>query len=111
MNAFLQKQKERDQRYFDAGVDHGVQRTIDDLTMVLRDMGWGRTRIKRVLTAIDEKDKKYKLAYADHKEADLYQEKMDSELREVYGDDLVPFSERQEYVAQHSYNKPRKGWV
>ena len=39
------------------------------------------------------------------------QEARDRLLREIWGDDLIPFNERYDTVKTIKYNKPKKGWV
>lgn len=116
-NAYLDKKKEREQTLLDIGVTCGKQQIVDYLTIVLRDpviMGkdtFGSERIEKVLVRLMQLDDEFRGAYTIDKEADYLQEKLDQKLRELYGDGLIPFSERQPYVKQMGYKKSRKGWV
>jgi hypothetical protein len=49
-------------------------------------------------------------AFSDSVEADYLQEEMDGVLREIFGDELIPFAERYPIVKQYGYLKARKGW-
>lgn len=113
--SYLAKRAARDKALLDIGADFGAQKVIDYLTLVLRDPAYvgqgifGRERIDLVIAGIHNYDKEFAEAYTTKVEADVLQDKLDRLLREVYGDELVPFTERQPYVKQLTY-KPRKEW-
>ena len=115
-NAYLDKKEKREQTLLDIGLTCGKQQMVDYITCVLRNplyVGtdiFGRGRIDKVLAGLMDYDKKYKKAYTLDKEADVAQQHLDGELRQVYGDDLVPFEERQPDVKILGYEKSRKGW-
>lgn len=108
-NSYLEKKQAREQMLLEIGVNSGAQRCIDYLTLVLRDqryMGqdiFGRERIDRVMAGIAACDKEFAAAYTVDPEADVAQDRLDRCLREVYGDELVPFQERQPYIKQLGY--------
>lgn len=116
-NDFLKKRDERDRRYYEAGMQMGIQLVHDFMQMALRDpeaVGkdvFGRSRIEKLFKRVSEYDHHFHLAFTDHVEADKIQEEMDSVLREIYGDELVPFNERYPYAKTYGYTKARKGWV
>lgn len=116
-SGYLAKQQEKEKALIEAGIACGKQQVADYLVLVLRDptyMGkdtFGRERIDKVMAGILHYDKLFEKAYTLDKEADVAQEKLDDALREVYGDEFIPFSERQPDVLQPKYNKSRKGWV
>lgn len=116
-NGYLEKKAVRDQALIEAGVQCGKQQMVDYLTLVLRDPVYvgkdifGRERIEKVIAGLYHYEKKYQNAYTKHKEADVAQEHLDDELREVWGDNLVPFAERQPDVLMPKYDKKKKGWV
>ena len=116
-NGYLEKKAVREQTLLDIGVQCGKQQIVDYIACVLRNPKYvgkdifGRDRLDMVMVGLEEYDKKYSGAYTTDKEADVKQEHLDDELREAYGDELVPFAERQPYVIQMNYNKARKGWV
>ena len=115
-NAYVAKQFAVKQALVDAGVASGKQRMVDYMTIALRDPAivgkdiWGRGRIDKLFAELEALDKEYAEAYTTGKEADHLQDKLDRKLREVYGDDLVPFSVRQPDIMQPGYEKSRKGW-
>ena len=39
------------------------------------------------------------------------QEKLDANIREIFGNDALPFAERYHRFKTVSYKKPKKGWV
>ena len=116
-NAYLDKKAAREQALLDAGMSCGKQQMVDYITLVLRDPDYigkdvfGRERIEKVLAGLEYYDRLYKDAYTVKKEADVWQERLDKKLREVYGDDLVPFAQRQPDILMPNYNKKKKGWV
>lgn len=116
-NAYLSKKRVEKQVLLDIGAEFGAQKVIDYLTLVLRDPEYvgsdifGRERIDRVISGIAAYDKEFARAYdAKDTEADVFQERLDRLLREVYEEELVPFAERQPHILKPSY-KPRKEWV
>ena len=118
-NGYLEKKAYREKALLDIGVDSGAQRIIDYLQVVLHDpkvMGgqkniFGPKKLRRILAAIDERDKYYAKAYTLDKEADKLQEELDQELRDIWGEEAYPFDERQPYIKKPEYKKTMKGWV
>lgn len=116
-NAFLKKQKQRDRDFFAAGLRVGMQIASDYITLALREPEimkkdiFGRERIEKVLNHAMKLDDHFWVAFGQDVEADYVQEELDAKLREVYGDDLIPFAERYPQVRQMGYQKARKGWV
>lgn len=116
-NGYLEKKQAVQQALLDAGMACGKQQIVDYLTIALRDPAvvgkdtWGRERIDKLFAALEALDKEYADAYTTKKEADYLQDKLDRKLREVYGDDLVPFAIRQPDVKQPGYGKSKKGWT
>ena len=116
-NKYIKDRKEIYKNGFAAGMRVGMQVASDYLTISLRDpkivggTPFGRERIERLMLNSMELDDHFWVAFSDEVEADYRQEEMDAKLREVYGDDLIPFAERYPNVKQYGYKKPRKGWV
>ncbi len=118
-NAYLEKKAYREKALLDIGVDSGAQRIIDYLQIVLHDekvMGgkknvFGRKKLLRILQAIEERDKYYANAYTLKKDADTLQEELDKELRDIWDEAALTFTERQPYIKQPEYKKAMKGWV
>ena len=117
-NAYLEKKAYREKALLDIGIDCGAQRIIDYLQCVLHDpevMGsknvLGPDRLRKVLAAIDERDKYYADAYTTKKNSDKLQEELDKELRDIWGAEAYSFDERQPYIKKPEYKKAMKGWV
>ena len=116
-NGYLEKKAYREKALLDIGVDSGAQRIIDYLQCVLHDpevMGkdvFGPSRLRKVLDAIDKRDKYYAKAYTLDKEADKLQAELDAEIRDIWGEEAYSFDERQPYIKKPEYRKTMKGWV
>lgn len=112
----MKQKKLKEQIILDIGFNSGVQWMVDMLQCVLHDKringdAFGEERITRVLAGVHERDRLYHEALSEGKEADVKQDQLDRELRDIYGDRLVPFSERHSYMKQTSYKKAKKGWT
>ena len=70
----------------------------------------GRNTFEKIDENTVRLDEHFSGAFTDDVEADYLQEELDGVLREIYGNDLIPFSERYPAVKQYSYLKSRKGW-
>ena len=116
-NQYLKDRKKRDQEFFEAGFDVGVQWVTDLLQASLRNekaMGgdvFGLDRTLRLFNQCTEYDLHFSDALTTAKEADVLQEELDGILREIFGEKLIPFRERYPKLKEASYKKPKKGWV
>ena len=116
-NAYIKARDERDRKFFEAGMQMGCQMVHDFVQIALRDsetMGkdtFGVNRLKKVFMKCSDLDDYYHLAFTGHKEADKRQEELDAMLREIWGEDTVPFAERYPFVKKYGYMKQQKGWV
>lgn len=116
-NEFIKKRDERDKKFFNAGMDMGIQMVHDFMEMALRNpkaVGkdvFGRARLEKLYAVCKEYDDYYHLAFTKHVKADKLRQEMDAVLKEIYGDDLVPFERRYPYAVQFGYEKPLKGWA
>ena len=116
-NKYIKDRKEIFNKGFASGFSAGLQVASDYITMSMRDKEvmsgkpFGREKIERIMVNSIKLDDHFWKAFSDDVEADYIQEEMDAKLREVYGDDLIPFRERHPYAHQYGYTKPRKGWV
>lgn len=116
-NDLIKQMKKRERQVFAAGLNMGMQIAADYFQMALREPEvvntdiFGRKRIDRIILKTFELDEYFSPAFSSHVEAERYQEEMDRKLREIYGDDLVPFRERYPYLKDFKYDKPKKGWV
>ena len=117
MANYIQQRYERDRKMLDAGIKLGMQIASDYWQMAMRDpdtMGkdtFSRKRIEKIVAKTMQLDEDFSPAFGDEVDTDYYQEKMDAVLREIWGDDLVPFSERYDRLKKQKYDKPKKGWV
>lgn len=115
-NAYLMKKKAERQAALDIGEEIGMQKMWDYVQICLRDpdiMGkdtFGKDRIVKLYDALKKEVDFYHVCFTDDKEADYFQEKMDAELREIWGDELQPFYERYPYIKKFDYSKARKNW-
>ena len=116
-NDYLAKQRAMQQEFLNVGEQFGIQKMWDYMQIVLRDpnvMGkdtFGPDRLAKIYEGLKAMTDEYHTAFIDHKEADYYQEKLDKQLKEIWGDKLVPFYERYPALKQIKYDKARKGWV
>jgi len=116
-NAYLEKQKQMQQYYFETGEAVGFQRCLDYMQTLLRNPKYvgkdifGRKRWELLYEGLKDCDKQFGEAFTMGVEADYCQEKLDANIREIFGDDTLPFAERYPSFKQCSYSKPRKGWV
>ena len=112
-NAFLAEQRAKQQKCFEAGCDITAQQFFDFLCIVLNDpevMGkdvFGAKRIEKIHNKLKEVDRYYSEAFVNNMDSDYYQEKLDAELRRIFGQ-IQPFRERYPYIKEWDYNKPCK---
>jgi len=112
-NPFLQRQEEIRQASFAAGGETMAQQTWDMICLVLNDpevMGkdtFGAKRLKKLLEAVRQRERQYIKAWISDPESDYYEEKLDTALRDIFGE-IVPFKERYPYLKSQRYDKPYK---
>ena len=115
-NDFLEKQKQRDRKFFEAGMQFGMQLVTDFHQLTLHDksvMGsrvLGRVMLEKVAANCAKLDDHFYNAFSGTVDADYLQEEMDAGLREIFGADLIPCRERYPMMKQFDYTKSRKGW-
>ena len=115
-NDYHQRQRAVHQGFLDAGEQLGMQKMWDYVQIALHDpevMGrdtFGENRLCKLFDALKKIADVYHTAFTPDKEADYYQEKLDAQLREIYGDKALPFYERYPEMKRITYDKPRKGW-
>ena len=116
-NAYLQRRQIEHQTYLDVGEQFGMQKMWDYIQIVLHDpavMGkdtFGEKRLCKIFDAMKVVSSEYHTAFTPDKEADYYQEKLDAQLREIYGGKMIPFYERYPELKRITYDKPKKGWI
>lgn len=115
-NAYLQKKHEEAQYYLNLGEAIATQKMWDIFQIVLHDpavMGkdtFGKTRFARIYKEMKAMVDEYHTAFTSHKEADYYQELLDRQLREIWGDELRTFYERYPDIKKIQYDKARREW-
>ena len=112
-NDFLARQRQREQGVFDAGLRVGRQQICDYITIALRNPTVMRKdtfsgkRIVAVLQEVKRLMEEFSPAFDMCDEADYYQEKLDSLLREAYGveieDGFYGFHDRYDCVKKQDY--------
>ena len=113
-NSYAERVQRAKQAYLDIGLNSGGQITVDMLCVALRDpetMGgdvWGRERIERLVYRMEELKQIFGPAFQPDPEQDYMQAQLDGALREIFGDDLVPFAERHPYIRGIDYTKKRR---
>ena len=116
-NAYMEKQKQMQQYYFEQGEAVGFQRCLDYMQTLLRNPEFvgkdifGRKRWELLYKGLMDCDKTYGEAFTMGVEADYYQEKLDASIREIFGDDALPFADRYPMFKKAKYDKAKKGWV
>lgn len=116
-NAYMKNQQQMQQYYFETGEAVGFQRCLDYMQVLLRNpeyMGkdvFGRKRWERLYKGLMQCDKTFGDAFTQGVNADYCQEKLDANIREIFGEDTLPFEQRYPRFKKVGYNKPKKGWV
>ena len=113
---FLRKQQEAKQLCLDIGMDMGFQKCWDLVQLALRDpevVGkdvFGKGRIKRLYKGLAKKEHDFGGALTGSVDADYLQERLDDNLREIWGPEITVFKDRYPYIKQLDYKKGRKEW-
>ena len=108
---YAEKQQALKRELVNVGIRFGEQRTLDLMEVALHRKGWGYDRINGLLDLMRELDEYYAVAWEMRMESDVYQEKLDNELRSIVGDrqEFIPFEKRYPEVRRLGYKKlPRR---
>lgn len=103
---YIERRDNRVNAYRKAEQDTTIQFMTDMLILTLNDpevMGkdvFGKKRLVRVIKAWGEKWDKYHVALENGVDHDYYQVKLDQALKEILGDDLIPFAERYDWLSE-----------
>lgn len=117
MSDYLKRQQAAFQSGLEIGEQLTTQKMWDYFQIVLRDpkvMGkdtFGPKRLERVFKGLKKAKDEYHIAFTSDKEADYYQEKMDSQLREIWKDKTLSFYDRYPEIKKIRYDKAKKGWL
>jgi hypothetical protein len=116
-NAYMERQKQMQQYYFDQGAAVGFQRCLDYMQALLhnpeyvgRDV-FGRKRWEILYKGLKVCDETFGDAFTMGVNADYCQEKLDTVIRDIFGADALTFAERYPMVKAQRYDKAKKGWV
>ncbi len=113
-NPYLHRQKLMQDKCFEIGIDEGMQIMCDLLDIVLNDkkiMGknvYGKKRLQMLKEQIHQKYTYYAPAWGDGMECDAKQKELDGCLKNIYGEEYNPFSERYPYCKDVDYSKPHR---
>lgn len=108
---YLERQKVMHRELTYIGIRFGEQHILDLVECALHRKGWGYDRITELLKLVDELEEFYAPAFTVSEEADVFQERLDNELRDILKDrqPLVPFPVRYPEIKQLGYTKPHRG--
>lgn len=115
-SAYLKNRQALNQSILDVGMDTGFQKCWDLIQLALRDpefMGkdtFGKKRMKKLYNALVKYERMFGRAWLLEVDSDVLQEKLDVNLKEVWGDEIVVFRDRYPFLKQPGYQKARKGW-
>jgi len=113
---YLDRQKKDRQKFFDAGIDIGMQRMWDYVSLALTNKEvmsthvLNRDRLAKVYLDIKKSADYFEKAFTDDKEADVRQEELDWAIRQIWGEDTDCFKDRYPYIKQQNYNKGKEKW-
>ena len=71
---------------------------------------FGAERLDKIFQALKTVADEYHIAFTNDKEADYYQEMLDRQIRDIWGDKTMPFYERYPELKKVRYDKAMKGW-
>lgn len=97
---FSKSIRDMQDRFFNIGMITGLQMAGDSWGMACRDCGIPKAKIIEIAQLAMEYDQTFGGAIETKKnpEADVLQYKMDTKLKEIYGDLFAPFEERYQYI-------------
>ncbi len=116
---YAERQQAMYRELLNIGIRFGEQRTLDLVEVALHRMGWGLKRINALLDLLRELDEYYASAWESTMESDVFQERLDNELRDIVKDkqEFIPFEKRYPEVRRLGYDKlpkrqaRRKEWA
>lgn len=115
-NQYLARQAAVRQGLLDVGMEIGFQKCWDLVQLALRDPevvgkdSFGKGRLKKLYKSLARFEHKFGGALTGDVDADFLQERLDDNLREIWGDGLHPFKDRYPYIKQLDYKKGKKEW-
>ena len=110
-NKYLEEKSRREQHIFELGEQIGIQKMLDYIYIAMNQLdGYGHDRCCRIYKKLVELTDYFHPAFTDNVEADYKQEQLDGLLRQICGEDFVPFYERYPELKKIDYSKSKKGW-
>ena len=100
MNSYMKRIKIISEESFHAGEMVGMQKIADLMAIVLNDAGvmgkdvFGSNRIKKIYSRLNQLQTEFAQAWQIGDEQDYMQEKLDRELKRIFGSDFIPFQLR-----------------
>ena len=109
-NSFLERQQAIQRKCVNEGIRHGQQYAIDIVEVALHRQGWCYDRIKRLVDQVTEIADYYAPSMHPGMEQEVYQERMDRELRDVVKDrqEFATFEERYPLVRKNALQRMPK---
>lgn len=105
-NAYLEKQRRRDDLHLEIAEETIKQLMLDTLQIAIhQEFGWGFDRIVRLTTAWGGIYSHYVNCVRRREDADVYQHHLDECLKEIMKDrmELIPFPERYPHIKKARY--------
>lgn len=109
-NDLIRRRSAECAEYLHLGQDCGQQQVLDAVMIWLHRRGWGMKRIGQLYDGVNDTLNEFAPAYRPGMEQDVWQERMDRELRAACGDDarFRPFAVRYPMVKQPRYDRAPK---
>lgn len=109
-NSFFAKQQAIQRECVNQGIRHGQQYAIDIVEVALHRQGWGYDRIKRLVDQVSEIADYYAPCMRPCMEQDVFQERLDAELRDIVKDrqEFATFAQRYPLVINAGYERMPK---
>ena len=110
-SGLLARQKAERQELLNAGMRIEKQFMLDTLQIALHHLGWGYKRIKDLTDLWGEIYHDYHIALEGKNESDVWQERMDAQIRDIIKDQQEFFDFRSRYpdLRSHGYDQAVKG--
>ena len=109
-SGFLKKMQDNRIGFLLTGERIGRQEVVDAVAIALHESGWGYGRIRALLDRTSALLDYYAPAFSVGMEQDVYQERMDNELRAIVKNEseFVPFNVRYDEIKTAGYDRAVK---
>lgn len=101
----------------ETGIRMGTQFDWDCMQLALRSKEavgkdtFGKNRIGKLFNVHRKIRKKYVTALTNEADSDALRYALDQALREIHGDELIPFEKRYDEIKPIDISKPKKSWI